>query len=60
MALATTAPEPTAGLVFYDLKTLLRQLDGAPEPAASASAEADDAAPEPAEPAAAPKDGKDA
>jgi predicted regulator of Ras-like GTPase activity (Roadblock/LC7/MglB family) len=57
MALATTAPEPTAGLVFYDLKTLLRQLDGAPEPAASASAEADDAAPEPA---AAPKDGKDA
>ena len=27
MALATTAPDPTAGLVFYDLKTLLRQLD---------------------------------
>jgi len=28
---ATTAPEPTAGLVFYDLKTCLRALD-APKP----------------------------
>ena len=30
---ATTAPEPTVGLVFYDLKSCLRQLDdGQPEP----------------------------
>jgi predicted regulator of Ras-like GTPase activity (Roadblock/LC7/MglB family) len=36
MALATTAPDPTAGLVFYDLKTLLRQID---EPAAESAAE---------------------
>ncbi len=34
MALATTAPDPTAGLVFYDLKTLLRQIDE-PAPAAA-------------------------
>ena len=32
MAVATTGPDPTVGLVFYDLKTLLRQVaegDGA-------------------------------
>jgi predicted regulator of Ras-like GTPase activity (Roadblock/LC7/MglB family) len=32
MAVATTPPDPTVGLVFYDLKTLLRQVgegDGA-------------------------------
>ncbi len=34
MALATTSPDPTAGLVFYDLKTLLRQLDTSGETAA--------------------------
>ena len=27
MAVATTGPDPTVGLVFYDLKTLLRQID---------------------------------
>jgi len=27
MAVATTGADPTVGLVFYDLKTLLRQLD---------------------------------
>jgi predicted regulator of Ras-like GTPase activity (Roadblock/LC7/MglB family) len=33
---ATTGPEPTAGLVFYDLKSCLRALDGEekPKPAA--------------------------
>src|SRR5215470_900675 len=45
MALATTAPDPTAGLVFYDLKTLLRQIgddgDAADaKPAAAAETEA--------------------
>ena len=34
MAVATTGADPTVGLVFYDLKTLLRQLS-APEPAAA-------------------------
>jgi predicted regulator of Ras-like GTPase activity (Roadblock/LC7/MglB family) len=30
LAVATTGPDPTVGLVFYDLKTLLRQVaDGA-------------------------------
>jgi predicted regulator of Ras-like GTPase activity (Roadblock/LC7/MglB family) len=29
---ATTAPEPTVGLVFYDLKSALRQVSAAPEP----------------------------
>jgi predicted regulator of Ras-like GTPase activity (Roadblock/LC7/MglB family) len=48
MALATTAPDPTAGLVFYDLKTLLRQIDEpadepTPEPEAEPAEEADDA-----------------
>jgi predicted regulator of Ras-like GTPase activity (Roadblock/LC7/MglB family) len=36
MAVATTGADPTVGLVFYDLKTLLRQLgdsDGAAAPA---------------------------
>jgi predicted regulator of Ras-like GTPase activity (Roadblock/LC7/MglB family) len=36
MAVATTGADPTVGLVFYDLKTLLRQLgdgDRAAEPA---------------------------
>jgi predicted regulator of Ras-like GTPase activity (Roadblock/LC7/MglB family) len=31
---ATTTPEPTVGLVFYDLKTCLRSVDPDPEPAA--------------------------
>jgi hypothetical protein len=26
LAVATTGPDPTVGLVFYDLKTLLRQV----------------------------------
>ena len=29
-AVATTVPEPTAGLVLYDLRTALRRLDEAP------------------------------
>jgi predicted regulator of Ras-like GTPase activity (Roadblock/LC7/MglB family) len=29
-AVATTVPEPTAGLVLYDLRTALRRLDVAP------------------------------
>ena len=29
-AVATTVPEPTAGLVLYDLRTALRRLDTAP------------------------------
>lgn len=33
---ATTTPEPTSGLVFYDLRTCLRSLEGDPdEPAAA-------------------------
>jgi predicted regulator of Ras-like GTPase activity (Roadblock/LC7/MglB family) len=36
MAVATTGTDPTVGLVFYDLKTLLRQIDGAPEGDAAA------------------------
>jgi predicted regulator of Ras-like GTPase activity (Roadblock/LC7/MglB family) len=32
---ATTSPEPTVGLVFYDLKTCLRSIEQ-PEPAAAA------------------------
>lgn len=31
---ATTTPEPTVGLVFYDLKTCLRSIDEPREPAA--------------------------
>ncbi|HEV7640576.1 MAG TPA: hypothetical protein VGO39_06915 [Gaiellaceae bacterium] len=49
---ATTTPEPTVGLVFYDLKTCLRAIDAessepvAPKPArrAPAKKKADDAA----------------
>jgi predicted regulator of Ras-like GTPase activity (Roadblock/LC7/MglB family) len=29
---ATTLPEPTVGLVFYDLKSALRELEGPPPP----------------------------
>jgi predicted regulator of Ras-like GTPase activity (Roadblock/LC7/MglB family) len=51
--LATTAPDPTVGLVFYDLKSALHALDGQPgsaEPTvvwqadAGAGAEGDDGA----------------
>jgi predicted regulator of Ras-like GTPase activity (Roadblock/LC7/MglB family) len=35
MAVATTGTDPTVGLVFYDLKTLLRQIDGGADDAAS-------------------------
>jgi predicted regulator of Ras-like GTPase activity (Roadblock/LC7/MglB family) len=40
MAVATTGPDPTVGLVFYDLKTLLRQIDRGddPQPAADEAA----------------------
>lgn len=45
LAVATTGADPTVGLVFYDLKTLLRQLagpdppaEGEPAPAAEAPA----------------------
>src|SRR4029079_14533767 len=30
---ATTSPEPTVGLVFYDLKTCLRSIEDTPKPA---------------------------
>jgi hypothetical protein len=35
---ATTTPEPTVGLVFYDLKTCLRSIDSPPAPAPKAKA----------------------
>jgi predicted regulator of Ras-like GTPase activity (Roadblock/LC7/MglB family) len=38
---ATTSPEPTVGLVFYDLKTCLRSID---EPKPKARKKVDDAA----------------
>jgi len=44
MAVATTGADPTVGLVFYDLKTLLRQLDddgGAPAGPAEAGESGD-------------------
>jgi predicted regulator of Ras-like GTPase activity (Roadblock/LC7/MglB family) len=41
MAVATTGADPTVGLVFYDLKTLLRQLGD--DDAAAAPAEANEA-----------------
>jgi predicted regulator of Ras-like GTPase activity (Roadblock/LC7/MglB family) len=46
---ATTTPEPTVGLVFYDLKTCLRSVDEAPPkkrrpPAKKPKEAADDAA----------------
>ena len=49
MIAATTTPEPTVGLVFYDLKTSLRSVDGpkkkpAPRKRAPAKKAADDAA----------------
>ena len=49
MIAATTTPEPTVGLVFYDLKTCLRSVDEpkkkpAPRKRAPAKKEADDAA----------------
>jgi predicted regulator of Ras-like GTPase activity (Roadblock/LC7/MglB family) len=40
---ATTTPEPTVGLVFYDLKTCLRSIDEA-KPRAQRKKEVDDAA----------------
>ncbi|HZT90692.1 MAG TPA: hypothetical protein VFA05_01490 [Gaiellaceae bacterium] len=40
---ATTTPDPTVGLVFYDLKTALRSIDG------DAGAGDGDTAPDPAE-----------
>jgi predicted regulator of Ras-like GTPase activity (Roadblock/LC7/MglB family) len=48
MIAATTTPEPTVGLVFYDLKTCLRAIDGPPPPPkparrAPAKKKADDA-----------------
>ena len=30
---ATTTPEPTVGLVFYDLKTCIRSIEDTPKPA---------------------------
>jgi predicted regulator of Ras-like GTPase activity (Roadblock/LC7/MglB family) len=42
---ATTAPEPTVGLVFYDLKSCLRNVDEAPpKPKRSRKKKTDDAA----------------
>jgi predicted regulator of Ras-like GTPase activity (Roadblock/LC7/MglB family) len=49
MAIATTGTDPTVGLVFYDLKTLLRQTADSPGP---------DEAPVPPEDA--PSDGEEA
>jgi hypothetical protein len=44
LIVATTSPEPTVGLVFYDLKTCLRSVD-VPKPAAAPSKKkVDDAA----------------
>jgi len=39
MAVATTGADPTVGLVFYDLKTLLRQIGAAEPPAGAPVAE---------------------
>ena len=48
MIAATTTPEPTVGLVFYDLKTCLRSVEEPKKPAprkrAPAKKAADDAA----------------
>jgi predicted regulator of Ras-like GTPase activity (Roadblock/LC7/MglB family) len=41
LAVATTGADPTVGLVFYDLKTLLRQLAAAEPVAAAEPAAAD-------------------
>ena len=40
---ATTSPEPTVGLVFYDLKTCVRSIDE-PKPKAAPKKKVDDAA----------------
>ena len=40
---ATTSPEPTVGLVFYDLKTCLRSIEE-PKPRATPKKKVDDAA----------------
>ena len=40
MAVATTGADPTVGLVFYDLKTLLRQIGDDEAPAAAEPADA--------------------
>jgi predicted regulator of Ras-like GTPase activity (Roadblock/LC7/MglB family) len=48
--LATTAPDPTVGLVFYDLKSALHALDGTarpPEPTVVWQADSGSAAEEP-------------
>ncbi len=45
MAVATTGADPTVGLVFYDLKTLLRQLAAADAGRAEPAASADEPAP---------------
>jgi predicted regulator of Ras-like GTPase activity (Roadblock/LC7/MglB family) len=44
MIAATTTPEPTVGLVFYDLKTCLRSVDQPKKPAARKRAPAKKAA----------------
>jgi predicted regulator of Ras-like GTPase activity (Roadblock/LC7/MglB family) len=41
---ATTRPDPTVGLVFYDLKHCLRSIDEAPAPLRAARNKAGDAA----------------
>jgi hypothetical protein len=33
LIVATTTPEPTVGLVFYDLKTCIRSIEDTPKPA---------------------------
>jgi predicted regulator of Ras-like GTPase activity (Roadblock/LC7/MglB family) len=49
MIAATTSPEPTVGLVFYDLKTCLRSIDEPAEPAPKRKAAAKTATKEEAE-----------
>jgi len=36
---ATTTPQPTVGLVFYDLKSALRQIEHAPAPSGDATSD---------------------
>ena len=56
VAVAVTGPDPTAGLILYDLKTLLRQI----APVADGEQAAEPAAAEPADAAEAPaEDGDD-
>jgi predicted regulator of Ras-like GTPase activity (Roadblock/LC7/MglB family) len=52
---ATTSPQPTVGLVFYDLKSALRQIEQAPPAAAEPDADAE--APAREQEPAAPKNG---